>query len=112
MYRQNTMQKTAFNRNTSYQGERIEEKVNRIVNNKEPIKDGAPLVYTERKDGIKEAYNIRTDRWEIAVEAMDKITKTHIAKREGTMGEQAKDGMRKEENQKGETQTADDTQAS
>ena len=66
----------------AYVAESIEHKVRRIVNNKEPIKDGAPLIYTERKDGVQPSYNIRTDRFEIAVEAMDKVTKTHQARRE------------------------------
>lgn len=67
--------------NQSVQGETIEMKIERIVNNKEPIKDGAPLIYTERKDGIQPDYDIRTDRWEHAIEAMDKVSKAKLAKR-------------------------------
>lgn len=63
------------------EGETIEQKINRIVNNKEPIKDGAPLIYTDRKDGVGAQYNIKTDRFEIAIEAMDKIAKSTAAKR-------------------------------
>ncbi|AXH76376.1 MAG: hypothetical protein [Microviridae sp.] len=66
----------------SYQGESIEKKVERILVNKEPIKDGAPLIFTERKDGVLPSYNIRTDRFEVAVDAMDKVTKSKIAKRD------------------------------
>jgi len=68
--------------NNSTQGETIEQKVERILDNKEPIKDGAPLVYTDRKDGVLAGYNIRTDRWEVAVEAMDKVAKAVTAKRD------------------------------
>jgi len=68
--------------NNSTQGETIEQKVERILDNKEPIKDGAPLVYTDRKDGVMPGYNIRTDRWEVAVEAMNKVAKNITAKRE------------------------------
>lgn len=82
MYRKIIPQETTISRNESYIGERLEEKIERIVNNKEPITDGAPLIYTERKDGVLPAYDIRTDRFEIAVEAMDKVTKSHLAKRE------------------------------
>lgn len=71
----------AFNVSNFYEGESIEAKVTRIVLNKEPIKDGAPLIYTDRKDGVLPGYDIRTDRFEVAVEAMDKITKSKIAKR-------------------------------
>lgn len=67
--------------NESYVGERLEEKINRIVNNKEPITDGAPLVYTERKEGVVPATDIRTDRFEVAVDAMDKVAQQHRSKR-------------------------------
>ena len=41
-----------------------------------------PLIYTERSEGIGAAFNIRTDRWEIATEAKDKIHRSAIARRE------------------------------
>ena len=44
-----------------YEGETIENKVQRIVLNKEPIEDGAEIIYTEKKDGVLPQYNIRTD---------------------------------------------------
>ena len=37
-----------------YDGESIEEKIERVMLTGEAIEDGAPLIYTERKDGIKE----------------------------------------------------------
>lgn len=64
------------------EGEPIEWKIERIVSNKEPITDGAPSIYTERKEGVISAYNIRTDRWEIASEAMDKVAGSIQAKRD------------------------------
>lgn len=64
------------------EGETIEQKIERIMDNKEPITDGAPEIYTERKDGVIAAYNIRTDRFEIACEAMSKVEKMTSAKRE------------------------------
>lgn len=64
-----------------YIGESIETKVLRITQNKEPISDGSPTIYMERKDGIKPEYDIRTDRWEIALDAMDIVSKTKLAKR-------------------------------
>lgn len=63
------------------EGETIETKVARITQNKEPITDSAPIIFTEKKDGVLPAYNIRTDRFDIALEAMDKIGKSK-AKRE------------------------------
>lgn len=64
------------------EGETIEMKIERILENKEPIKDGAPEIFTERKDGVISAYNIRADRWEIATDAMTLVNKSVIAKRE------------------------------
>jgi hypothetical protein len=64
------------------EGEPIEWKIERAVSNKEPITDGAPEIFTERKDGVVAAYNIRTDRWEIATEAMDKVSGSIQAKRD------------------------------
>lgn len=58
------------------EGEAIEIKVARITQNKEPITDGAPIIYTEKKDGVLPAYNIRTDRFDIALDAMSKIEKS------------------------------------
>ena len=60
----------------SYIAESLEHKIKRILNNKEPIKDGAPLIYTERKDGVLPSYKINTDIWEHAIDAMDKVTQS------------------------------------
>jgi hypothetical protein len=63
------------------EGERIEEKVARLFEENQPINDGAPLIYTERKDGVLPAYDIRTDRFAIAQEAMEKNMNAVSAKR-------------------------------
>lgn len=62
------------------EGETIEEKVKRITENNEPITDGAPIIYTNRDDGVLPAYNIRTDRWEIAQAAMESVNQANLAK--------------------------------
>lgn len=82
MYKLIKTSKTSVKVNNTYQGETIEQKIQRIVNNNEPITDGAPLIYTDRKDGVQPEYDIRTDRFEVATEAMDKVTKSKLAKRE------------------------------
>lgn len=95
MYKQNKRIGTSLEVNQSQEGETIEQKLERVVQNKEPISDGAPLVFTERKDGVLPGYDIRTDRFEVAVEAMDKIHKSDIAKREAKLKgkeEEGKDG--------------------
>lgn len=65
------------------EGETIEEKVAKLVENNEPITDGAPIIYTEKKDGVLPQYDIRTDRWEIAQSAMDLANASKIAKSKG-----------------------------
>lgn len=82
MYRYRKAETTTVRMNKSYEGEPIEKKIDRIMNNKEGISDGAPLHFTERKDGVEPEFNPKTDRFEVAVEAMDKAAKSHLAKRE------------------------------
>lgn len=82
MYNKQATTITNISINTSSEGERIEEKIERITNNNEPISDGAEQIYTERKDGVLPAYDIRTDRWDVAIEAMSKVDKSYKAKRE------------------------------
>lgn len=74
-----------FDINESLEGESIEQKVERIVNNKEPITDGAPIIYTERKQGVQPDYDIRTDRWDVANQAMDYVSRSARAKRMGNL---------------------------
>lgn len=82
MYKYKKATETSIEVNNSTEGEWIEQKIERVVNNGEPIEDGAPIIYTERKEGVIPAYNIRTDTREIAVEAMDLAQKQKIARRE------------------------------
>ena len=58
------------------EGERLECKIERMTENNEPIGETAPLIYTPRKDGVIAAYDIRTDKWDIALNAMSKVNKT------------------------------------
>lgn len=82
MYRKPYYTKSTLKSVEVVEGETIETKVLRMMNNQEPITDAVQNIYTEKKDGVQAAYNIRTDRFEIAAEAMDVLTKTEIAKRE------------------------------
>ena len=66
-----------------YEGESIETKCARVLQNNEPITDTAPIIYTAKEDGVLPAYNIRTDRFDIAMDAYDKISRS-AAKKETT----------------------------
>lgn len=67
----------------AYKGETIESKVRRLTENKEPIKDAAPLTYTQKKDGVLPQYNIRTDKWELVQSKMEPANKQKILKAKG-----------------------------
>ena len=81
------------------QGESIETKVKRITENNEPITDGAPIIYTNRDDGVLPAYNIRTDRWEIAQAAMEAVNQANHAKSKnyGKIEQQEKNALESKE---------------
>lgn len=68
--------------NESAEGETLEQQIERMISNKEPITNADALMYTERKDGVRPETNIRTDRFEIAIEATDKIQRSYSARRE------------------------------
>jgi len=79
MYAKPLYQKTLIKCDRTLEGETIEKKVKRLVANKEPIKDGSPIIYTDKKDGVQPQYNVRTDRFELAAEAMDKVHRSKEA---------------------------------
>lgn len=94
--------KTAINRkgcindpNLTYQAEPREVKLRKIINGEaNNMEDGVfPTIYTEKKDGVQPEFDIRTDRFEVAINAMDKINQSianQIAKSKGET-EAAKD---------------------
>lgn len=65
----------------SFEGESLETKVRRAVQSKQPIEAISPMVYTERKEGVRKDCNIRTDKWDVAMQAMDTIAKGIRTKR-------------------------------
>ena len=79
MYRKVTYTKSTIKSVPVFEGERIETKVERIVNNKEPISDGAPINYTEKGE-LNPNYDHRTDRWEYATDNMDVVHRSESAK--------------------------------
>lgn len=89
----------------AYQGETIEAKVKRMTENKEPIKDGAPLVYTEKNEGVKPEHNIRTDKWAIVQEKMDAANKQKFLKSKGFEARENETGNKTGNETKAETPT-------
>lgn len=74
-----------------YIGETLERKIERITLTGEPISEGAPVIYTEREEGVIPAYDIRTDKFELAMEAMEQVSRKSIEKR--TMAQNSVKGM-------------------
>lgn len=83
---------------TNYEeGESILTKVRRILDENEPLTDGAPLIYTPKEDGVKPEFDIRTDKWQIAINAMDRVNAYKLSDytkngRNPEMKEEAKEG--------------------
>lgn len=87
--------KTATNRkgwindpNLAYTAEPREVKLRKIINGEaNNMEDGVfPTIYTEKKDGVQPEFDIRTDRFEVALDAIDKINQSaasQIAKNSG-----------------------------
>ena len=64
--------------NLTYQAEPREVKLRKIINGESnDMEDGVfPTIYTEKKDGVQPEFDIRTDRFEVAIDAIDKINQS------------------------------------
>lgn len=76
------------NPNLTYEAEPREVKLRKIISGEASnMEDGVfPTIYTEKKDGVQPEFDIRTDRFEVAIDAIDKINQSianQIAKSKG-----------------------------
>lgn len=74
--------------NLTYQAEPREVKLRKIISGEaNDMEDGVfPTIYTEKKDGVQPEFDIRTDRFEVAIDAIDKINQSvanQVAKNKG-----------------------------
>lgn len=74
--------KSQITRKADQYGKSIEEEIRLAVSSKQPIETAAPEIYTPLKDGVLPQYDIRTDRQEIALDALDKFSKSEILHRD------------------------------
>lgn len=100
MYKKRNRNKTQLYNNPTTAGESIEETLRRLTANKEPIPENVPRIYTDKKDGVIADYDIRADRFDVAMQARDKYAASEIAK--GAQG--APDAGESEEQPKNEEQ--------
>lgn len=56
-----------------YIADPLEKKIEKMLEDKQPIPQEEHLIYTEKKGGVIADYDIRTDRFEVAREAMEKF---------------------------------------
>lgn len=54
-------------------GETLIKKIQRILDENEPLTDGAPMIYTPKEAGVRDDCNVRTDKWTLAMNAMDRV---------------------------------------
>ena len=69
-------------KNDSIDGISIEEKIRIALQDNTPIDGGSPLIYTKRADGVMPEYDIRTDRFDIAIEQADKLANAKLLARQ------------------------------
>ena len=69
-------------KNESVDGISIEEKIRVALQDNTPIDGGSPLIYTKRADGVRPEYDIRTDRFDIAIEQADKLANAKLLARQ------------------------------
>lgn len=77
---ENNYVKTQLRRVCTEKGESIEEQLRRLTTNKQPIPENVPPIYTPMKDGIIPDYDIRADRFEVAIQAADKFAASETAR--------------------------------
>lgn len=97
MYKRNKIKESTLTGIQPYEGITIEERIRKLLNSGEPITDGAPIIYTDRASGVQPQYDIRTDRFEIAIDAMDKVQKQKIAEREARIVNMKEERAKKDE---------------
>ena len=91
---------------TKYEeGENIITKTRRILDENEPLTDGAPLIYTPKEDGVRPEHDIRTDKWQVAINAMDRVNAYKLSDytKNGKNPELKKEAEERTENSEGGT---------
>lgn len=76
-------------------GENMEAKIRRIIANKEQVKDNVELMYSDVTTGVPPQFNIRSDKFETAINALDDNAKK-AAMQTQSVGALAKVNMEKE----------------
>lgn len=94
MYTKPKFEKSKFDINTAKEGETLEQKLDRMLNNGEALGkgDNAPMIYQERKDGLQPQFDIRTDKFELAAEYGNIMAEATGKQRRSTKKEDKNEG--------------------
>lgn len=105
MYNQNKITETSIDLNQSTEGEPLENKIERMMNNEAGIEQEVEMQYTDRKDGVRPEYNPRTDKWDLAAETMELASTNTLEARK----EKLKELSEKQDGKPESTQGTEDT---
>lgn len=72
MYKIPIETKTDIRKNTSYEAKTLEQQIAGIMDKNELVPQFNPI-YTEKKEGVNPAYDIRTDKMEYAIDQMERV---------------------------------------
>lgn len=98
MYRQKKLSETLLRGEKATSGETIIDKMKRMINNKEPIKgDDAKMIFTAANSGVLPETDIRTNRWELAVEGTKIISDQYRGKQDPEWVKKAAENMKTEQ---------------
>lgn len=82
----NTRRKNILTGVECYEGESLIESLEKKLQNREQVPVIMDTAYTEKSVGVLEAYNIRTDRFEVGQREAERIGKYKMAKKKKMTG--------------------------
>lgn len=92
---------TTISTNDLYEGEPLKAKILRMLENNEPITEVLHAEYTDKKFGVLPGFDIRTDRFEVAREAADKMYQAAEANEIAKNGKESVDNVETPEDESG-----------
>lgn len=81
-YSKKIKQTTQISCNESYEAQSLEEQIKAATIGNQKIQADGSLIFTERKKGVEPQYNIRTDRFDLALDQIEKYDKMTAAQRD------------------------------
>ena len=72
--------KSTINRRPTDTGLSIEDTIRRAIASNQPLEGNAPMIYTPASEGVKPEHDIRTDKQNLALDAMDKYQASETMK--------------------------------